>query len=371
MPQTESLRVFVRVRPPISKEIDKETAVHVGGTQSITLTAEKNDISCSYDFVFNELSTQDQVFERVKPLLSDVLAGINGCVFAYGQTSGLCIYLLIIYPLRILLIYLQLLAGKSYTMLGPNGGQDILQSDSSRWGLIPRTASYLMDTLNDLADDGILSYEVKASFLQIYNENLYDLLRDSGKIFDGKSKTMKSSDDRKDELKIREIPRLNSRLRGSAPLDVFVSGLSEFRVMTSDDILRIVSIATNNRVTKATDFNFTSSRSHAILQLTFDIESREESGQTTIIRSKLNLVDLAGSEKIPFVMETNNAKHMKELTSINKSLSSLGNVIAALTAKSNRSHIPYRDSKLTRLLQDCLSGNTRTILIACVAPTKQ
>ena len=132
-----------------------------------------------------------------------------------------------------------------------------------------------------------------------------------------------------------------------------------------------MSIATNNRVTKATDFNFTSSRSHAILQLTFDIESRDDSGQTTIIRSKLNLVDLAGSEKIPFVMEANNAKHMKELTSINKSLSSLGNVIAALSAKSSRSHIPYRDSKLTRLLQDCLSGNTRTILIACVAPTKQ
>ena len=89
MPQPESLRVFVRVRPPISKEIEKETAVHVSGNQSIVLTAEKTDISCSYDFVFNELSTQDQVFERIKPLLSDVLSGINGCIFAYGQTSGL------------------------------------------------------------------------------------------------------------------------------------------------------------------------------------------------------------------------------------------------------------------------------------------
>jgi hypothetical protein len=255
-------------------------------------------------------------------------------------------------------------------MLGPNGGQDIIHNDSSRWGLIPRTATYLMDTLNDMADEGILSYEVKASFLQIYNENLYDLLRDNVRSIE-KSRTVKSSDERKDELKIREIPRLNNRFRGSAPLDVFVSGLSEFRVLTSDDILRIVSIATNNRVTKATDFNFTSSRSHAILQLTFEIEIRDESGQTTIMRSKLNLVDLAGSEKIPFVLEANNAKHMKELTSINKSLSSLGNVIAALSAKSNRSHVPYRDSKLTRILQDCLSGNTRTILIACVAPTKQ
>ena len=88
MPQTESLRVFIRVRPPISKEVDKETVVHVAGNQSITLSAEKNEISCSYDYVFNESSSQDQVFEKVKPLLSDVLSGINGCIFAYGQTSG-------------------------------------------------------------------------------------------------------------------------------------------------------------------------------------------------------------------------------------------------------------------------------------------
>lgn len=260
-------------------------------------------------------------------------------------------------------------------MLGPNGGQDIARIDSSKWGLIPRSAAFLMDSLNDMADEGFLSYEVKASFLQIYNENLYDLLRDSGPLFDDKimpsTKSNKHSDETKEELKIREIPRLNNKLRGSAPLDVFVSGLSEYRVLTSDDILRIVAVATKNRITKSTDFNFTSSRSHAILQLTFEIESQQESGQTTIIRSKLNLVDLAGSEKIPFLTESNNAKHMKELTSINKSLSSLGNVIAALSSKSNRSHIPYRDSKLTRILQDCLSGNTRTVLIACVAPTAQ
>jgi hypothetical protein len=216
-----------------------------------------------------------------------------------------------------------------------------------------------MDTLNDKADEGTLSYDVKASFLQIYNENLYDLLRESNPIV--KNETT--------ELKIREIPRLNNRSRGSAPLDVFVSGLSEFRIMSSGDIMRIVAAGTSNRTTKSTDFNYTSSRSHAILQLTFEIESQLESGQTTIIRSKLNLVDLAGSEKIPYTLDANDPKHMKELTSINKSLSSLGNVIAALSAKGNRSHIPYRDSKLTRILQDSLSGNTRTILIACVAPT--
>jgi hypothetical protein len=129
-------------------------------------------------------------------------------------------------------------------------------------------------------------------------------------------------------------------------------------------------------MTRSTDFNFTSSRSHAILQLTFEIETQVESGQTLISRSKLNLIDLAGSEKMstgdenPYLLSQISAgqKHVKELTSINKSLHALGNVISALSS-TNRSHVPYRDSKLTRLLQDSLGGNTKTILIACVAPT--
>lgn len=86
--KTEKLKVFVRVRPPISKEIKKDTAVVVTGKESVSLSLEKQEIQCSYDHVFNELSTQDSVFERVKPLLNDVLSGINGCIFAYGQTSG-------------------------------------------------------------------------------------------------------------------------------------------------------------------------------------------------------------------------------------------------------------------------------------------
>jgi kinesin family protein 3/17 len=152
-------------------------------------------------------------------------------------------------------------------------------------------------------------------------------------------------------------------------------GLSEFRVQTADDVLRIIATGTANRTTRSTDFNLTSSRSHAILQLTFEIESFEKPGQTVIYKSKLSLVDLAGSEKMTSlsaseskIKQINIPRHIKELTSINKSLSSLGNVISALSS-SSRSHIPYRDSKLTRLLQDSLGGNTRTILVACVAPT--
>lgn len=343
----EQLKVFVRVRPPIFKEVKQETAVFVQGQQMVSLSSEKQEVKCTYDHVFNELTDQEEVFERVKPLLSDVVRGVNACIFAYGQTS----------------------AGKSYTMIGPNGGQDILRIDKSKWGVLPRASEFLLGYLNEKAQEGFLQYEVKASFLQIYNENLYDLLRDTGPMIEDKLTLSEKNQDY--ELKIREVPRLSGKKgKASGVGEVFVSGLSEFRVQTSEDILRILAVGTNNRMTRSTDFNFTSSRSHAILQLTLDVQAQDEvTEQTTIFRSKLNLVDLAGSEKIPFIhSDLNNAKHMKELTSINKSLSALGNVIAALSS-SNRSHIPYRDSKLTRILQDSLSGNTRTVLIACVAPT--
>ena len=131
-------------------------------------------------------------------------------------------------------------------------------------------------------------------------------------------------------MKIRELP-LPKGNNKFAKNEVYVSGLSEFRVQTSEDILKILAVGTANRMTRSTDFNETSYRSHAILQLTFEIEQFDD-GQTTIFRSKLNLIDLAGSEKTSNNLnnlEQQTQKHMKELTSINKSLSSLGNVIAA------------------------------------------
>ena len=174
--------------------------------------------------------------------------------------------------------------------------------------------------------------------------------------------------------------------------------------------MQLLELGNRHRTTRSTDYNMTSSRSHAILQLTFEIE-RTDSGQTVISHSKLSLVDLAGSEKMLTSTTADTGKHVchnlsmyllhtpstylvnpcsqctlsthplntptqhilstqqiRELTSINSSLHCLGNVIAALSS-TTRSHVPYRDSKLTRLLQDSLGGNTRTIVVACVAPT--
>jgi hypothetical protein len=345
----EVLQVFVRVRPPISKEIKFENAVTVSG-QGITVRSEKYNVSCKYNRVFDEIDDQETVFANIQPLLSTVLNGYNACIFAYGQTS----------------------AGKSHTMLGPNGGTHAaFDMSKDQWGVIPRAAEYLFGEMYKAADEGNLSYKVKASFVQIYNENLYDLLKESGsQNIDktGSSSFAKTGD--RSRLKIRETPK--PRRKGSLgdQHEVYISGLSEFRVQTEEDVMQLVEVGTKNRTTRSTDYNETSSRSHAILQLTFEIEKFSPTGQRILIRSKLSLVDLAGSEKMQLSTDVSSeSKHLRELTSINQSLSSLGNVIAALST--NKGHIPYRDSKLTRLLQDSLGGNTRTIILACIAPTIQ
>jgi hypothetical protein len=345
----EVLQVFVRVRPPISKEVKFENAVTVSG-QNIVLRSEKYNVSCKYNRVFDEIDDQETVFANIQPLLSTVLNGYNACIFAYGQTS----------------------AGKSHTMLGPNGGTHAaFDMSKDQWGVIPRAAEYLFGEMYKAADEGNLSYKVKASFVQIYNENLYDLLKESStQNVDNKGSSSFAKTGDRNQLKIRETPK--PRRKGSLgdQHEVYISGLSEFRVQTEEDVMQLVEVGTKNRTTRSTDYNETSSRSHAILQLTFEIEKFSPSGQRILIRSKLSLVDLAGSEKMQLSTDVSSeSKHLRELTSINQSLSSLGNVIAALST--NKGHIPYRDSKLTRLLQDSLGGNTRTIILACIAPTIQ
>jgi hypothetical protein len=119
----ESLQVFVRVRPPISREVKLNTAITITSDRALTLVDEKRETQCSYDHIFSEVSQQEEVFEKIKPLLVDVLSGVNSCIFAYGQTS----------------------AGKSYTMIGPNGGQDI--GGNHDWGILPRASEFLLGYL--------------------------------------------------------------------------------------------------------------------------------------------------------------------------------------------------------------------------------
>lgn len=201
-------------------------------------------------------------------------------------------------------------------------------------------------------------FTVYCSILQIYNENLYDLLRDS--------KT-------KNKLKIRE-----DQVSG-----IYVEGLAEFVVNSARDWYALMKRGERNRITKATRANIHSSRSHWIFQLLVETDQVDKRGM--LKRAKLNLWDLAGSEKIINKEEVISKSHFLELKTINLSLTTLGKVIAALSkpplllttlksplskiSKPQKTSIPYRESKLTRLLQDSLGGNTRTWLIAAVAPT--
>jgi len=127
----EGLNVFVRVRPPISKEVKHTNAVTPSGN-SVRVTTDKGHSTCAYDCVFDEFSSQDNVFTRVKPLLKDVLKGINACVFAYGQTSS----------------------GKTHTMLGCDGGNLMNDNKRENWGIIPRATEFLFSELADKADQG-------------------------------------------------------------------------------------------------------------------------------------------------------------------------------------------------------------------------
>ena len=182
----EVLQVFIRVRPQILRDLNAERAVSVPNNQSVILHSERYNVNCKYNIVFDDTSKQADVFASVKPLLSSVLQGYNACVFAYGQTS----------------------AGKSHTMLGPGGGTEAFEKgNKSEWGLIPRAVEFIFSELHRAADEGYLSYKVKASFVQVYNENLYDLLKDP--------KTM-TADERASSfgrggdggsLKIREVPK--------------------------------------------------------------------------------------------------------------------------------------------------------------------
>ena len=281
---------------------------------------------------------------------------------------------------------------------GPDGGTRLAEN-SSDWGIIPRAVQFLFDRLVAAsAEDDTFTFSVTCSFMQIYNENLVDLLQDgvrrrgpslqireeSAGVVGGGARgwghrracgaTEGGSDTEGEAIRSgRRRPRRRIGLHENRR--VFVSGLSSFRVSGAEDVLRYVNLGASNRNVRATQHNEVSSRSHAVMQLVVDSESggggegvngRAGDGHVTYRQAKLSIVDLAGSEKMGSVLNTSTG-HFRELRCINQSLSALGNVVSALSEK-GRKHVPYRDSKLTRLLQDSLGGNTRTTIIACVNP---
>ncbi|XP_065827756.1 kinesin-like protein KIFC3 isoform X3 [Oscarella lobularis] len=304
-----NIRVFCRVRPTIREDGQGAQAAHVvsfdyDDDQLVNVFVRGATRSFEMDNVFRPMATQDEIFSDVKTLITSCMDGYNVCIFAYGQTGS----------------------GKTYTMEGPEENP----------GVNPRALDELFAVAKERALDW--TYEITMSVLEIYNEQIRDLL--------GENPSAK--------MEIRQHPEGH----------LYVPGLCWVQVAARVDVQEVFSLGRENRATACTNMNEHSSRSHALLCVKV-----KGTNKTTGARciGRLNLIDLAGSERV--AKSGTEGERLKEAQNINKSLSSLGDVIHSLKNKS--SHIPFRNSKLTYLLQDSLSGNSKTLMIVHAAPVEK
>eukprot|EP01018_Ginkgo_biloba_P028244 Gb_36421 [translate_table: standard] len=261
----------------------------------------------AFNKVFGSSATQEEVFLDTQPLIRSVLDGYNVCIFAYGQTGS----------------------GKTYTMAGPK----VITEEN--WGVNYRALNDLFQISKQRKD--VFAYEVGVQMIEIYNEQVRDLL-----VCDGSNK----------KLEIRN----NSQQNG-----LNVPDANLVPVATTSAVIELMNLGHRNRAVGATALNDRSSRSHSVL--TVHIQGRDLASGS-ILRGCLHLVDLAGSERVDKSEAT--GERLKEAQHINKSLSALGDVIAALAQKN--SHVPYRNSKLTQLLQDSLGGQAKTLMFVHISP---
>lgn len=320
--KNQNIQVFVRVRPINNSEKAQKSAlvVDVPSNRDVVVRERPQDkISkkFSFDRVFGPSSKQIDVYNAVVcPLLDEVLAGYNCTVFAYGQTG----------------------TGKTFTMEGYSNDPGLQwQSDTSA-GIIPRALSHLFDEIRTLDAQ---EYSVRVSFLELYNEELFDLL---------------SPNDDASKIRLYE----DASKKGA----VIIHGLEEVTVHNKSEVYKILEKGSEKRQTAATLMNAQSSRSHTVFSITVHIKENTVDGEELMKTGKLNLVDLAGSENIGRSGAVE--RRAREAGNINQSLLTLGRVITALVERAP--HIPYRESKLTRLLQESLGGRTKTSIIATVSP---
>ncbi|XP_061178033.1 carboxy-terminal kinesin 2-like [Saccostrea echinata] len=330
-----NIRVFCRVRPLLGDELlGSDGTIHHMGFPDVDgkilelekisdaalnescLTANRkgnNKYEFTFDKVFNPDSTQAQVFEEICQLVQSALDGYNVCIFAYGQTGS----------------------GKTHTMEGPS------QFSPEQTGMIPRAVVQIFESTQDLISKG-WQYEFEASFLEIYNETIRDLLGNN-------------SDDLKHDIKMTG---------SSDKKDVMVTNLTSVTVTSEDQVHELLRKASHNRAVAETKCNERSSRSHSVFRLRISGVNRNT--QEACIGT-LNLVDLAGSERLK--ESGSEGARLKETQAINKSLSTLSKVIMAIANKDG--YIPYRESKLTYLLQNSLGGNSKTLMFVNVSPKEE
>ncbi|XP_054626598.1 kinesin-like protein kif7 [Dunckerocampus dactyliophorus] len=316
-----SVQVAVRVRPLLPKEI-----LHCHET-CITLDSELQRVTLGHDrhflcdFLLEETCCQEEVYSvSVQPLIDSFFQGFNATVFAYGQTGS----------------------GKTYTI----GEANISSFRDEEQGIIPRAVA---DVFKLLDENDLTEFSVRVSYLEVYKEEFKDLLE-----VETASK----------DIHIRED-------KGN----IVLCGVKECEVEGLDEVLSLLESGNTARHTGATQMNPNSSRSHTIFTLYMDqrrgssrLYGNATSNGSQILSSKFHFVDLAGSERI--LRTGNTGERLKESIQINSGLLALGNVIGALgDPKRKGSHIPYRDSKITRILKDSLGGNSKTLMIACVSPS--
>ncbi|XP_057718799.1 kinesin-like protein KIN-7N [Arachis stenosperma] len=311
----EKICVAVRLRPPVSEDSSngsfwkvEENRVSLHRIHGTPLS----NTSYAFDHVFDETSTNASVYELLtKDIIHAALDGFNGTAFAYGQTSS----------------------GKTFTMNGSENNP----------GIIPRAVKDIFAKIETMSDREFL---IRVSYMEIYNEEINDLL-------------------------VVENQKL--QIHESLERGVFVAGLREEIVNNAEQVLNLINSGEVNRHFGETNMNARSSRSHTIFRMVIESKGKEfnsydDLSVNDIVRvSVLNLVDLAGSERI--AKTGADGVRLKEGKYINKSLMVLGNVINKLSDGSKqRGHIPYRDSKLTRILQPALGGNAKTSIICTLAP---
>ncbi|KAI5363063.1 Putative kinesin motor domain, P-loop containing nucleoside triphosphate hydrolase [Septoria linicola] len=372
-----SVKVAVRVRPPLRPtdpgfdlipQRFRESTCEVPTDSNLSVQSPQGKKLFVFDRVFDESTTQEGVWEYMSDSVTSFVKGYNVSILAYGQSG----------------------AGKSYTM-GTSGPED--QDEAEVKGIVPRAAEALFEKLNGapvtrpsglqtpkrystqaLPNHAMLqkatngaakNWELRASYVEIYNEQLRDLLVPES---------------------VPQAERAQVAIREDIKGRIMLTGLTQVPVNSAEDMLNALNFGSQIRQTDATAINARSSRSHAVFSLNLIQKKHDPSGQTSktdtrrsmsieqlnggesvvTLDSKLHFVDLAGSERLKNTGATGD--RAKEGISINAGLASLGKVISQLSSKGGNGHISYRDSRLTRLLQDSLGGNAITFMVACVTP---
>eukprot|EP00899_Mesostigma_viride_P027966 jgi/Mesvir1/8354/Mv12614-RA.1 len=349
--KSSAVRVVMRIRPLLKREYGYDICVELPDDETIVVRRGDSQLRTKMDRVLDQEASQEDLYRLARGHVMPATRGVNCTIFAYGQTGS----------------------GKTFSMLGSECEQrdGSLKYDfaGKMGGITPRAIRDIFAWRDTQAGpQGEWETVITCSFLQIYGDRLFDLLEPHRRL---QPWDMDSRDSRKKHItgmEIREDPAWGMR----------VPQLSEHVVTSAEAALELVEKGAANRTQRQTEYNEHSSRSHSIFTLWIEQRPKGEGGggdaasKALLRRSKLHLVDLAGSEKWVKENDSNySAERISEMTAINKSLSCLGKCIMALTQGVKREFIPFRESKLTRLLADSLGGNAKTLILATASPSAQ